>query len=131
MTTKIKIVNIKNIEHRDLKSKTTGEQFSQSAVLSSLFDLKDLFVHHEILSPGIKSSSAHSHTKREEMALVLIGNPTIHVGNQSAQLKPGDVIGLKPLSEAYYFENLTDYEVQILMMCSNPSDDMVMYGPAL
>lgn len=122
------VTNIKDLEHKELASKSSGEKFSLSAVLSSIYEFQNLFIHHEILLPGRKSSSSHSHTKKEEMGFVLTGNPMVYVGNKSVQLKPGDFIGFRPLTEAHYFENLTDSEVHLLMICSNPSNDTVNYA---
>lgn len=62
-----------------------------------------------------KSSSLHFHTKKEEMIFVLVGKPTVHIGNMSAQLNPRDFIGFKPGTDAYYLENLTDSEVHLLI----------------
>ena len=123
----LKILNIKNLEHEELKSKTTGEKYSLSVGLSSIYEFKDLFIHHEIILPGRKASASHFHTKKEEMIFVLAGNPTIHEGDKIKRLGPGDFIGVKPLSEAYYLENLTDFEVRVLMICSNPDEDVVCY----
>lgn len=124
----IEILNIKNLKHKELTSKNTGEKFSLSAVISSIYSFKDFFIDHEILPPGRKSSSPHFHTKKEEMVFVLAGKPTVYIGNRSAQLNPGDFIGFKPaIYDAHYLENLTDSEVHILMISSNNSEDEINY----
>jgi uncharacterized cupin superfamily protein len=116
LSDEIEILNVKNLEHTELTSKITGEKFSLSAVISSIYNFKDLFIDHEILLPGRKSSSPHLHTKKEEMIFVLTGKPTVYVGNRSMQLNPGDFIGFKPATDAHYLENLTNSEVHILMI---------------
>jgi len=121
------ILNINELQHQELKAKSSGEKLSFSALISPTFGFKDLFIHHEILPPGRKSSSPHSHTKKEEMAFIITGNPTVHIGNDSHKLKPGDLIGFKPLTEAHYFENLTTTEVELIIISSNPFDDVINY----
>lgn len=121
------ILNIKNLKHTELTSKTTGEKFSLSAILSSIYNFKDFFIAHEILLPGRKSSSPHFHTKKEEMIFVLSGRPTAYIGNKSSQLNPGDFIGFKLAIDTHYLENLTDSEVHFLIISSNHSGDEIIY----
>jgi len=123
----IEILNTRDLKHKELTSKTTGEKFSLSAVISSIYNFKDFFIDHEILLPGRKSSSPHFHTKKEEMIFVLVGKPTVYIGNRSAQLNPGDFIGFEPATDAHYLENLTDSEVHLLMISSNNTGDEVNY----
>ncbi len=44
----IEILNVKNLEHTELTSKTIGEKFSLSAVISLIYNFKDFFINHEI-----------------------------------------------------------------------------------
>lgn len=82
------IVNLNNLSHQDLVSQTTGEVYSKSAVLTDLFEFKDIFVHHEILAPGRKTSAQHCHTLREEMVVVLLGSPLYCIGDQRIHKYP-------------------------------------------
>lgn len=124
----MKIININSLQHCGMVSSITGEAYSESAELSPLFGLKDIVVHHEILTPGRRSSAPHYHTLREEMVLVLTGYPICKYGNKTVEMEPGDTIGFKPgLSERYYFENATNELVHLLVICSNPIDDSVIY----
>jgi uncharacterized cupin superfamily protein len=124
----MKINNLNTLMHEELVSPKTEELYSQSAVLTELLGFKDIFVHHEILPPGRKTSSPHRHTRQEEMVIVLNGSPACHVGDQTIQLKPGDFIGFQPdSSELHTIENLTNEAVQLLVICSNPKDDYVIY----
>lgn len=124
----MKINNIDNLIHRELMSTSSGELFSKSAVLTDLLGFNDIFVHHEILLPGHKASSPHRHTLREEMAVILTGEPTAYSGNQSFKLKTGDFFGFKPDSmEMHYLVNETSEVVKLLMICSHPAGDLTVY----
>lgn len=119
--------NVNDLKHEELASKRTNEKLALSAVISSSFNFKELFVVHEILPPGRKDSSPHSHNKKEEMLFILEGKPILHLGNESIELAPGDYIGLPPSTEPHYLENLSAYPVKFLKICSNPKDDAVNY----
>jgi len=106
-------------------SSKTGETFSQSAILHSS---EKLFVHHEILSPGSRASSPHSHSVNEEMVFVLEGFPTLHLGNQATELKPGDFMSFEPGSELHFIENRTENSVRILVISSNDPTDSIAYS---
>lgn len=124
------IINLQDITHRQLKSKQTGELYSQSAVITDHFGFKDIFVHHEILLPGIKSSHPHYHTQSEELIFIIDGKPTAIYGDDIVQLKPGDFIGFKPgISEYHVLENNTDTKVTVLVISSKPEIDEVKYQP--
>ena len=90
----MKINNIDDMVHVELVSSKSGEVFSKSAVLTELLGFKDIFVHHEILLPGRRSSAPHRHTLREEMAFILMGAPTAYLGDKIYKLKAGDFLGL-------------------------------------
>ncbi len=125
----MKIKNLNNLIHHDLDSSKTGEIYSKSVVLTELLGFQDLFVHHEILSPGQRTSAPHSHTLQEEMIIVLNGSPTCHIGDQLLPMKTGDFIGFKPASaELHYIENASNEMVYLLVICSNPKEDQVIYG---
>src|SRR3990167_4892173 len=125
----MKIISLNSLPHHELVSSKTGESYSKSAVLTELFGFQDIFVHHEILQPGRKSSALHHHTLHEEMVIVLNGSPICHLGDQKIQMKSGDVIGFKPSStESHCIENRSDNEVvHLLVICSNPKDDRTVY----
>lgn len=122
------IFNVNKLEHQRLVSLIDGESFSNSLVLTDLLKFKNLFVHHEILLPGLRASSPHFHTLKEEMILILTGYPTAHIGNRIVQLKPGDFIGFTPDSKKTHFiKNDTMEEIRFLVICSNPEKDQTIY----
>lgn len=124
----MKIYNLNTLAHQELVSSATGEKYSKFAVLSEHFGFQDIFVHNEILLPGRRASVPHSHALREEMVVILLGQPLAHVGNQVSQLKPGDIVGFNPGSPALHFiENTTDEIVGFLVICSNPQGDSIIH----
>lgn len=124
----MQILNVEELQHRQLQSKTSGEKYSLSALMSSIYKFENLFIHHEILPPNHKASAPHTHSHMEEMIFVLKGHPTVHFDNKTVQLKPGDFIGFKPETGMHYVENLTNFEAHILVICSNPNNDQIKYS---
>ncbi len=125
MDDKLKIFNLQEVEYFELGSEK--EKFSLSAVLSDSIDFKKIFVHYDILSPGKRSSLPHTHSKTEEMMVVLGGNPTVVLEDERTELKPGDFIGFQP-GEKHVVENQSREEVKLLFICSKDKDDQITYG---
>ena len=97
-------------------------------MLTDELGLKDLFVHHEIIPPGRRSSGAHFHSRREEMVLVLEGQVTAWCNGAELALAAGDFAGFPPGSvNAHYLRNDSDAPARVLVICSNPPDDQVEY----
>jgi uncharacterized cupin superfamily protein len=84
----VDVYNINDLQHAQLISSSTGEMFSRSAVLTELLSCQKIFVHHEILPPGKRSSAPHCHTTQEEMIYVMEGYPLAHSGNESLKAMP-------------------------------------------
>lgn len=122
------ILNISDLSHRELQSSKTGEKYSLSAILNDLIGFKDVFIHHEIILPGQRTSASHSHTHREEMVFVLEGTPMVHFKGQEYQMKPGDFFGFQPGAENFHFlRNDADVPAKVLVIASNPEHDEVIY----
>jgi uncharacterized cupin superfamily protein len=120
--------SITDLPRDEMISKKTGEKFSLSAVLSDALNFKDMFVHHDIIPPGRRSSASHAHSKREEMIFVLSGTPTLNLRGESKVLKPGDFVGLTPGAEnAHFLANCTNDDICVLVIASNPANDDVIY----
>ncbi|WP_374077769.1 GNAT family N-acetyltransferase [Bdellovibrio bacteriovorus] len=124
----MKILNLNSLEHRELEIKKTGEKLSHSSVLSELIDFTQFFTSHEIIPPGRKASSPHSHSHDEEMFLILEGHPTLHHGEKSYDLSPGDFVGLQPKDPfPHHLENKTNHEARVLVIRANSGADEVVY----
>jgi uncharacterized cupin superfamily protein len=87
------IVNADELPRKDSKRLTTGELLGSLANLSQATGLTDLFVHHETLAPGHRSSPPHHHSQKEELVYVLEGTPSAWIDGEVKQLRPGDAVG--------------------------------------
>jgi uncharacterized cupin superfamily protein len=124
----MKIYNLGEIKHRELSSGSTPEMFSTSAALADLLGFKNICIFHDTVPPGRRSSLPHIHTRKEEMVFVLAGTPTLRLGDEVATLKPGDFVGFRPgEGPLHVLENHSDEDFQILVIASNPNDDVPLY----
>ena len=122
--------SLASLVHRELRSERTGEKFSLSATLTESMGFNKLFVHHEILPPGRRASSPHSHSLNEELIFVLEGHPTAVLNDKRIELAPGGFIGFHPgTGELHYLENTTEQEVRVLVAVARDSQDQVTYSP--
>lgn len=122
------ILSFAKLIHHELVSSKTGEKFSHSAVLSEYLGIKNLFVHHEILPPGRRASAPHSHSKREEMIIVLKGRAIAHRGGQHFELSPDDFLGFQAGdSELHWIENTSSQDVHLLVIATASPGDEVLY----
>ncbi|HSO00282.1 MAG TPA: cupin domain-containing protein [Candidatus Nanopelagicales bacterium] len=116
------------LHHAELQSARTGEKFSLSAVLTDELGLKDLFIHHDIIPPGRRTSGTHFHTHREEMVFVLEGRVTAWCDGAEVTLEPGDFVAFPPGERgAHHLKNESDAPARVLVIASNPSEDQVEY----
>lgn len=122
-----RVGNFSKLEHRELRSSRTGEAYSHSASLFEGLGLKSLFLHHEILAPGRRSSGAHAHSEREEAIIVLEGHVQARLGERTLELGPGDFIVFLP-GEMHVLENVGAATARLLVAASNPPGDQVTYA---
>ncbi len=88
----MKVLRSSEIKHREMCSLHTGEKFGLSAILSDSVDCEDLFLRHELLPAGSRSSSPHSHAEVDEVVFVLEGTLRAHEGKGSQVLEAGDCL---------------------------------------
>ncbi len=82
----------------------------------------------EILPPGSSSSIKHWHAGEDEMIYVLHGDVTLHEGDDSLVMRPGDAATFKsgdPIGHC--LQNLSDSEVRYLVVGTRSSADVVTY----
>jgi uncharacterized cupin superfamily protein len=121
-------LNLKTLQHSELQSKNTGEKFSFSLIMSDCFGFKDVFIHHDILLPGRRSSSPHAHSHREELIYVVKGCPTAIFKDEKYRLTEGDFFGFPPGEDnCHYVVNESSEQVELLVVASNPPEDTVIY----
>ena len=89
---------------------------------------KHLGVRIEELSPGGTSSHHHYHTAEEEHVLVLNGQATLHLGEETLTLTAGDHICF-PAGEpiAHHIENTAEKPLRFLVFGERREDDVVFY----
>lgn len=122
-----RVLRLSGVTHRELRSLRTGECFSLSADLSERLGLKDLFIHHEIIPPGRRASGAHSHSVREEAALVLEGRVVAWAGERKLELQAGEMIAFPP-GESHGMANEGVAEAKVLVITTRAPGDRVTYG---
>ena len=76
---------------------TTGEILGSLANLSQATGLRDLFIQHEILKPGHRSSPAHEHSQKEEFVYVLRGTALVWIDGHWHTATSGSAISFPPL----------------------------------
>ena len=122
----INLINLLDLEYQEMSTKS--EKLSHSAILTTLLDFQDIFVHHEIIPPGRRSSSPHYHTHIEEMFIVSEGTPTFHYADKNFMAKPGDFIGFPPGErKLHYIINQSSADARVLGICSKSPFDQTQY----
>lgn len=87
-----------------------------------------LGVRVEALPPGSNSSYHHYHTAEEEHVLVLEGQGTLHLGDESIALTKGDHVWFKAGEElAHHIENTSTETLTYLVFGERKQDDVVIY----
>lgn len=82
----------------------------------------------EILPPGSSSSVKHWHAGEDEMIYVLQGDVTLHEGDDSVVMRPGDAATFKagdPIGHC--MQNRSDADVRYLVIGTRSSGDIVTY----
>ncbi|MEM9010275.1 MAG: cupin domain-containing protein [Pseudomonadota bacterium] len=82
----------------------------------------------EILPPGSSSSIKHWHAGEDEMIYVLEGEVTLHEGDNSVVMRPGDAATFKAGDLiGHCVQNRSDAEVRYLVIGTRSSGDVVTY----
>ena len=82
----------------------------------------------EILPPGSSSSVKHWHSREDEMVYVLQGEVTLHEGDDSVLMRPGDAATFKAGDPTgHCMQNQSDSEVRYLVIGTRSSGDVVTY----
>src|SRR5262245_25789648 len=87
--------SIREVCPLQVQSKATGELFTIARSLTDGTGISDFSLIHEELLPGRRTSSPHSHTRKDELYLVLSGTPSVYVNEAKRTLRSGDYIIFK------------------------------------
>ena len=124
----MRILAKEQYQHRQLQSKTSGELYSLSQVISEALKSKQLFFHHDIVSPSKKSSSPHRHSVIEEVVYVISGKATIVCDDQRQIISEGTFILFDPKElKTHYLMNETNENVETLTFSISSEQDKVIY----
>lgn len=111
-----------------VQSRRTGELFTVARLLTDGAGVRGFSVIHEQLAPGRRTSSPHTHTKKDEMYIVLSGSPAAYVDQERRVLHSGDyIIFRSEAKQVHYLANETSEDVMLLQISSCPPDDVVEY----
>ncbi|QHQ34979.1 cupin domain-containing protein [Algicella marina] len=82
----------------------------------------------EILPPGSSSSVKHWHAGEDEMVYVLQGEITLHEGDNSVVMRPGDAATFRAGDPVgHCFQNRSESEARILVIGTRSSGDVITY----
>ncbi len=125
----MRCVALHELDHVELKSRSSGEQFSRSAVLTDSLELSSLFIHHEILPPGRRSSLPHRHAQSEEVFVILKGTVTALEGTASQILQAGECVSFPAgTTDVHMVVNRTDREAELLVISTPAKTGDVVFG---
>lgn len=123
----MKILKADNRSH--IKLATDEKKYSLSSILVDGSSSKDFFIHHEIVEPGIQTSTPHFHQNTDEFVYVLKGTVTAHEGKKTTVISEGDSILFKVNSKKIHFiENTSDKEAEILVVKRSLVQNDVKYS---
>lgn len=87
-----------------------------------------LYANIDFVKPGAVSTKYHSHSKQEEIFLIMAGKGILRMDNEEVSIKAGDVIS-KPAGKdiAHQFINNGSEILQILDVGTVEKDDVATY----
>ena len=121
--------SIQSLSPFDVKSRNTGELFTHCRSLTDLFAVKGIDINHEEIPSKHRASSAHFHSHRNELHIVLSGKIVVHLDDQQKTLNTGDYAMFNAGEPLFHFlENPFEDAAQILTISSHHEDDIVQYA---
>lgn len=122
------IGKVEDLALRELIAKSTGEKLSLVRSLSGFAGIDSLLVHQEVIPPGRRTASAHYHSVKEEVFLVLSGTPSVWIEGEVTPLETGDFVGFSAQEpKAHMLLNLSEEPAVVLTIGTNPPDDKITF----
>lgn len=110
--------------------KGSSETFSKGAAFARHMGLKKLGIHHEVLSPGKRTSWPHAEADEEEFVYVIEGHPDVWIDGYLHRLNPGDGVGFKcQTGISHTFINNTSTDVRLLVVGEASRPESKIYYP--
>ena len=95
----------------------SSELLSIGSPFGKVFEFKKLGIHHEVLSPGRRTSYPHAESDEEEFIFVIEGTPDVWINGYLHPLKPGDGVGFPcGTGICHTFINNTKSTVRLLVV---------------
>lgn len=127
----MKVVSRKQFNHTQLSSQKTGEEYSLSEVVSQLLGSKQLFIHHDIIEPGRKSSGPHRHSLIEEVVYIVKGTATVVEGKNEVVASEGSLILFDSKDQdTHFLANHTNQNVETMTFSITSDFDMTIFDQA-
>lgn len=124
----LKIIKPSDFKYEQLKNQKTGELYSLSDLVSKNIGSNQLFFHHDIIPPNLKSSGSHRHTIIEEVVYITKGSITVVIGNNQTVLNAGSVVYFDPNEkENHHIINHTEQNAETLTFSISSEFDLVIY----
>ena len=124
----MEIGKVADLKPFELTASTTGEKLSTARSLSDFVGVTSLLVHQEVILPGRRTASAHYHSSKEEIFLVLSGTPSVWIEGEVKRLAPGNFVGFNAQEpRAHMLLNLSDEPAVVLTIGTNPPDDQITF----
>ncbi len=126
------IANPQELPRNDSIRITTGEIFGSLANLSQATGLHDLFIQHEILKPGRRSSPAHEHSQKEEFVYILRGTVLVWIDGHWHTATTGSGISFPPLvPHMVTNDSLQDAELLVISTTLHNKDTITFVADEL
>lgn len=122
------IIKPSDFKHEQLKNQKTGDLYSLSDLISKNIGSNQLFFHHDIIPPSLKSSGPHRHSIVEEVVYIIKGSVTVVTGDNQTVLNAGSIIYFDPNEkENHHIINHTDQAAETLTFSISSEFDRVIY----
>jgi len=128
MLEKMTIFKINDVDNHPMKIKKTGEALGVAKMLSKASGIEGMLIWQETLAPGRRSSSPHSHSKKEEMIIVQQGTLGVKYGDKTFSVSKGSAVTFLPDDKPHVTFNDTGLDVVYFVVATNPADDEVKYS---
>jgi uncharacterized cupin superfamily protein/predicted GNAT family N-acyltransferase len=124
----MKIITKDKFQHTQLTSTKTSENYSLSDIVSKHLGSKQLFIHHDIISPNQRSSGAHRHSLIEEVLYIEQGNATIVFGQEEINAEESSFVLFDPdEKKTHYVINRTDQILKTITFSLATAFDTVTF----
>jgi uncharacterized cupin superfamily protein len=101
----------------------------QARLLSDAGGLTQFGAFLETLPPGSRSSHKHWHEQEDELIYMLSGTATLHEGDTTAEMHPGDTATFKAgVALGHCLENRSDQNCTYLVVGTRSPNDVVHYA---